>query len=170
MDSRWTITPCGGIDKISTFLALFGGAKLHIAIFTDFHEGDKKKVRDLRQSDLLKKGHVFSAEMFVDQNEADTEDLIGRSNYITLVNTSYNLPNTHKLPIQKPSDAPVRVLEEVKNHFGNLPPRFPDFDHYTPALFLIENTSDMRSTLPNLSHALDRFEKLFKGLNGLLPE
>ena len=170
LDNCWTPTPCGGIDKIASFVALFSGAKLHIAVFTDFHEGAKKKVRDLKQSELLKKGHVFSAEMFVDGNEADTEDVIGRSNYITLVNTCYDLPNNRKLPVQKPSDAPVRVLEEVKNRFGTLPTKYPEFDHYTPALFLVSNTSDMLSALPDLDKALDRFEKLFDGLNGLLPE
>jgi predicted ATP-dependent endonuclease of OLD family len=170
LDSRWILTPCGGIDKIASFLALFSGARLHIAVFTDFHEGDKRKVRELKQSVLLKKGHVFSAEMFINQNEADTEDLIGRSNYIVLVNTCYSLPNTRKLPIQKPPDAPVRVLEEVKNHFNTLPNRYQEFDHYTPALFLMSNTDALRSALPDLGQALDRFEKLFEGLNELLSE
>ena len=170
LDNRWTITPCGGIDKIASFLALFSGARLHIAVFTDFHEGDKNKVRDLRQSDLLKQGHVFSADMFVDGNEADIEDLIGRSNYITLVNTCYNLPNNRKLPIQKPLDASVRVLKEVETHFGILPPSIQEFDHYMPASFLMINTSDMLSTLPELNQALDRFERLFEGLNKLLKK
>lgn len=170
LDTRWTITPCGGIDKIGSFLALFSGAKLHIAVFTDFHEGAKKKVRDLKQSELLKKGHVFSAEMFVDGNEADTEDVIGRSNYITLINTCFKLPKTRRLPKEKTSGAPIRVIKEVKNHFGALPPNIQDFDHYMPASFLMENTTEMLSALPDLGQALDRFEKLFKGLNGLLPE
>jgi len=170
LDSRWTLTPCGGIDKIASFVALFSGAKLHMAVFTDFHKGDKRKVRNLRESDLLIKGHVFSAEMFVDENEADTEDIIGRPNYITLVNTCYNLPNNRKLPLQKPLDAPIRVLEEVENRFDILPAKYPEFDHYTPALFLMSNTLDMRSALPNLNQALDRFEQLFKGLNKLLEK
>lgn len=108
--------------------------------------------------------------MFVVENEADTEDVMGRSNYITLVNTCYNLPKSHKLPVQKPSNAPARVLEEVKNRFGTLPPKYPEFDHYTPALFLVSNTSDMLSALPELDQALERFEKLFEGLNKLLPK
>ncbi len=170
LDNRWTLTPCGGIGKIASFLALFSVAKLHIAVFTDFHEGDKKKVRDLKQSELLKKGHVFSAEMFVDGDEADTEDLIGRSNYITLVNTRYDLPASYKLPVKKPSGASVRVTEEVKNRFGTLPAKYPEFDHYTPALYLMNKTEEMRSAFPELDQALERFEELFQGLNKLLPE
>src|SRR5665213_2472537 len=54
LDPRWTITPCGGITKIPSFLALFGGNKLHVAALTDYGEGDKKKVRELRESELLR--------------------------------------------------------------------------------------------------------------------
>lgn len=170
LDHRWTITPCGGVDKIGSFLALFRGTKLNIAIFTDFHEGTKKKVRELKQSELLKKGRVFSAEMFVDQNEADIEDLIGRPNFIILINKCYNLTGNRKLPAEKPPDAPIRVLKEVEDKFGIMPPKIPEFDHYEPALYLIENTVELTSELPDLDNALNRFEKLFEDLNKLLPD
>ncbi len=170
LDRRWVITPCGGIDKVGSFIALFGGTKLHVAVFTDFHKGQKGKVRSLKESELLKTGHVFSAEMYVDQDDADVEDLLGRSLYITLINKCYSLDEPHRLPEEKPSDAPIRVLEEVKKHFATLPPEVPEFDHYKPALFLLENTAELRIALPDLNQALDRFEKLFKDLNGLLTE
>lgn len=170
LDHQWTITPCGGVDKIVSFLALFSGAKLNIAIFTDFHEGTKNRVRELKQSELLKQGRVFSAEMFVDQNEADIEDLIGRPNFITLANKCYHLTGNRKLPAQKPSKAPIRVLKEVEDKFGIMPPKTPEFDHYEPALYLIENTVELTSELPDLNNALNRFEKLFEDLNKLLPD
>lgn len=97
LDSRWVISPSGGIDKIGSFITLFGGNKLHIAVFTDFHEGVKKKIRNLKESEILKKGHVFSAEMYADQEEADIEDVIGRSFYVTLINQCYNLPEAKQL-------------------------------------------------------------------------
>ena len=93
LDSRWVITPCGGIDKIVSFLALFGGTKLHIAVFTDYHMGQKSKIRTLKESELLRAGHVFSAEMYVDQAEADIEDILGRQLYIALVNKCYPVKN-----------------------------------------------------------------------------
>lgn len=49
-----------------------------------------------------------------------------------------------------------------------LPPNFPEFSHYTPAAYLIENGGNLRDELPGLSCALDRFEQLFKDLNKLL--
>lgn len=58
LDRRWTITPCGSIDKVAAFVALFGGKKLHVAVLTDFTRGDKSKVERLRRSNLLRDGHV----------------------------------------------------------------------------------------------------------------
>src|SRR6185312_1704791 len=54
LDPRWTLTPCGGIDKIPSFLSLFAGGNLRISTLVDFAEGGKKRVRDLRSSDLLR--------------------------------------------------------------------------------------------------------------------
>jgi len=170
LDRRWVIAPCGGIDKIGSFLALFGGTKLHVAVLTDFHTGQKGKIRSLKESDLLRAGHVFSAEMYVGEDEADVEDMLARSLYITMINKCYSLNGPHKLPKAKPPNAPIRVVKEVEDHFATLPPESPEFDHYMPALFLMENTADLRTALPDLDQALDRFEKLFKDLNELLTE
>jgi predicted ATP-dependent endonuclease of OLD family len=169
LDSKWTITPCGGIDKIGSFNALFRGNNLEIAVLTDFALGQKRKIRDLKESTLLKKGRVFSAEMYTDQVEADIEDMLGRSFYISLVNKCYSLENSYAVPIEKPIDVPIRVLKEVENHFALLPhDKFPEFDHYVPASFIIENTPELRTNLHDLDLALDRFERLFKDINGLL--
>ena len=59
-------------------------------------------------------------------------------------------------------------MKEVEEHFRTLPPDFPEFDHYTPAAYLVENGKDLRNELPGLNCALDRFEQLFKDLNKLL--
>lgn len=168
LDRRWIIAPVGGIDKVASFVALFGANKLHIAVFTDFHEGDRRKVRNIQESELLKEGSVFTATMYVEQDEADVEDLLGRPLYTALVNRCYSLHESHKLNEQRPANAPIRVAEEARLHCATLPTEIPEFDHLTPALFLLENTSEMRSILPDLDQALDRFERLFKNLNGLL--
>jgi len=107
--------------------------------------------------------------MYVDQDEADIEDLLGRLFYVSLVNECYNLDNSKKLPMEKPADAPVRVLEEAERHFALLPhEEVPEFNHYIPSLFLINNAAKLVSIVPDLDRSLDRFEKLFRDLNGLL--
>lgn len=165
LDTRWVIVPCGGIGKVSPFMSLFGSQALNVAVFTDYHKGVKGQVRNLKESELLRAGHVFSAEMYVDSDEADIEDLMGRHFYIELINDCYQLEESQKIPYKRPADTPDRVLLEVESHFKTLP---IVFDHYKPSVFLTENTSKLRDTLPKIEEALKRFETLFKDLNELL--
>jgi len=167
LDKRWVLTPCGGIGKIGPFMRLFGSSKLNVAVLTDYHTGIKKKVRSLVESEVLKAGHVFSAEMYIEGDEADLEDILGRHLYISLVNKCYSLDESQQIPYKKPRDAPERVILEVESHFKTLP---ITFDHYTPAVFLTENTAELRKALPKLDEALRRFERLFKDINSILPE
>ncbi|EDL61216.1 ATP-dependent nuclease [Gimesia maris] len=166
LDPRWTLTPCGGIDKVPSFLSLFAGQKLHIATLVDFADGGKKRVRDLRSSELLTSGHVLSADIFAGQDEADTEDLLGRDAYIGLINDCYGLKGDERIPAKKPADAPDRVVKEVEEHFKTKATSGDEFDHYRPAEFLTQKGLSYNLKKPEV--ALDRFEELFKVLNALL--
>lgn len=169
LDKNWVITPCGGLDKVSSFLSLFRGNKLNNVVLTDFHKGDKNKVRTLRESQLLKQGSVLSAEMYTGKEEADIEDLVGYENYYGLVNAAYSLPIKNKLT-SKTSGQSERVLVDVENHFRTLPASIPEFDHYKPADYLFANSAEAINAMPKFNEALDRFEKLFKDINALLEK
>lgn len=167
LDKRWTVCPCGGIDKIPAFLSLFAGNRLHIAVLTDFAEGQKRRIRDLRASKLLKDGHVLTAEMYAGgQAEADIEDLLGREFYIGLVQQAYNLSNQQSLPSLAPTTVPQRVVKEVEEYFRSLPATVAEFDHYTPSEYLTRQGATF--TLPGVEIALDRFENLFRDFNAML--
>ena len=168
LDPRWVVTPVGGIDKLGTFAAIFGGNKLHLAVLTDFHTGEKGKVRSLRESELLEAGHVFSAVDFVDQQEADVEDMLGRSLYVRLVNRCYGLDGAGALPEPEAAAAPTRVLQEVERHFCAVATSGPEFSHYLPAVYLTEHDSCFDGT-SELDAALARFERFFEAINQLLP-
>ena len=168
LDPRWTIAPVGGVEKISTFAALLGGQQLHMAALVDFASGAKGRVDQLRKTQLLRAGHVLTAEAYAEQAEADVEDIIGRETYIGLVNLAYSLTRKNLLPTSKPAAAPIRVVKEIEDHFRVLPPSVPEFDHYSPSVFLTEHVEEGRQ-LPGIEQALGRFENLFKDLNALLP-
>ncbi len=57
LDRRWVITPSGGIDKIASFVALFGGNEINIAVITDFHSGLKGKIKSL--TEMIPIGQLF---------------------------------------------------------------------------------------------------------------
>ena len=168
LDSRWTVTPVGGISKFGSFSALFASNKLHIAILTDYRSGDKRKVRDLKESELLQAGHVFCAADFVDNIEADIEDMVGRDFYIELINSCYELEGSKRVASIRPEDAPTLILEEIEQHFRVIATEGPPFNHLSPAVYLMENGSSFCQSL-DITSALDRFAKLFQKLNDLLP-
>ena len=60
LDPRWVVTPCGGIRKVGSFLTLFGGHHLHVAVPTAFAPGEKTSVRSLREisAELADRGFV----------------------------------------------------------------------------------------------------------------
>lgn len=169
LDQRWTICPVGGLDKVSSFASLFAGNRLKLAVFTDYHKGQKNKIRTLMESKILLGSKVFTANMFSGTEEADIEDVIGRENYKTLVNAAYALKGENALDGAVVPDPLNRVMEEVEAHMRTVKGDVPEFDHFAPALFLLENSSGMVKQLPKLDEALGRFEQLFIAVNDLLP-
>jgi len=168
LDSRWVITPAGSIDKIASFVTLFGGNKIHVATLTDMGQGDKSKVQRLRDHQLLKAGHVLTVDTYANQPEADIEDVFGRSAYVTLINHCYHLPKTHAMPIKPTSDSLIRVVKDTERHFAPLPESIPEFDHYTPAVYLVEHSAELLPKIPDIDAVLERFETLFTDINALL--
>ena len=169
LDSRWTIIPTGGISKLGTFASLFAGHHLDVAIFTDLHQGDKRQVQALQEHQLLAANRVFTAPQFTDKNEADTEDLIGWSLYRKIVNRCFDFKKDKKLPQKQQNGTSQRVTETVQEHFRTVATEGPEFDHLTPAIYLLEHESRFRDD-PNIDTTLNRFEELFRTINYVLNE
>jgi hypothetical protein len=134
-----------------------------VAVLTDFAKGQKKKIDDLKKLKLLSEAQILTANTYTGTGEADIEDLISRDGYIALVKQAYNLP-----VLKVASPGTERVVKDVEDAFRLLPPSTPEFDHFFPSSFLIEKPAVLKS-LPSYKEALDRFERLFKDLNTLLP-
>ena len=93
------------IDKVSAFISLFGGNKLHVAVLTDISKKQKPKIERLRESRLLKEGHVFTVANFCEKSEADIEDLLSPNLFIDIVNQAYHLADGHALNLEKLENA-----------------------------------------------------------------
>ncbi len=169
LDRRWVVCPSNGIDKVAAFLSLFGGNKLHVAVLLDYAKGQKAKVDQLKQSRLLQNGHVFTVADFVAQNEADVEDIFGSELYIKFVNATYGQA-LDPLQVSTLASETQRIVRKVEAAFKLLPPDAPEFDHYGPAAWLIENPKELRGNDASVTSALDRFEEIFRRLNALLPQ
>jgi len=170
LDDRWVITPAGSIDKIASFVALFSGKGIHIAALTDYGKGDKNKVQRIKDLEILKSGHVLTMDVYAGQPEADVEDVLGRKLYVQLINKCYGLKSGSEVPEDKPTSSEIRVVKEIEQIFASMQPGAPSFDHYHPAVYLIENSRSLFSAGPDLEMALDKFEKIFIDANALLAK
>lgn len=59
LDLRWAVCPAESAAKISGFVTLFAGRGLKIAVFADYHDGQKGLIDRLEKSGLLDEGHVL---------------------------------------------------------------------------------------------------------------
>jgi len=113
---------------------------------------------------VLRASQVFSADMFVESDEADVEDMLGRDCYIHLINRCYVLKGNKRIPKVKQKSAPKRVIKEVGE---KLKSKDIHYNHYSPAVYLTENPK-IFDKLESKEESLETFEILFKEINALL--
>ena len=169
LDSRWTICPSGGIDKISPFASLFGANNLNIAVLCDLASGDKSKVEKLRKSQVLKASQLFTAADFTGKSESDIEDFLHPEVFIKLLNSAYSLSNENILSIAK-LDAALsteRIVKKAEAAFRSMTQDVPEFNHFYPSDWLIRNPTFLVDS-PELDETLARFEEAFKLINKVL--
>jgi hypothetical protein len=171
LDPRWTVCPSGGIGNVRAFVSLFGGNKLDVAVLTDQTKTDVKKIEDLRRSEILKAGRVFTIADFTAKQESDIEDLFEPELFASIVTQAFGLPAKHKLTAASLEDADkstVRLVKKAEAAFNVMPESIPTYDHLTPALWLLSNPKALESTGEALEKTLDRAEALFKALDEAL--
>lgn len=166
LSTKWTPSPVGGSDKVSTFIALFRGQKgLNVATLIDVQKKDQQKIENLYKQKLLHKRQVLTFADFTKTSEADIEDMFDVAFYLQLVNAEY------KTELTKPvveSDLPphARVLVRLEKYFAANPMKAgAHFNHYRPARYFAEHADDLAAQLSPTT--LQRFEDAFKTLNKL---
>ena len=172
LDSRWTVCPAGGIDRIMPFVSLFAGKNLHIAVLSDEARGDKGKINKIRQSEILQAGHFFTVADFINADEGDVEDLIEADIYVQIVNQSYRLSKPHQVTMEKLEkyDSTPRLVKKVEAIFKLLPEEIPMFNHFTPAAWLIRHPDFLESESDGNERTIALAERVFKKFNDLLPK
>ena len=168
LSSQWTITPVGGSDKVPTFVALIGAqSDLNVAVLIDYQKKDKQSIENLYKRKLLKKSKVITYSDFVEEGEADIEDLIGEDLYLKLVNSEYSDSLAKPITGTDLTDDSPRILKRLEHYFNDNPLQDgASFNHYRPARYFTENVQELQTEMAN--EVQDRFEAVFKRLNKLL--
>ncbi len=171
LDRRWTICPAGGIDKIQPFVALFAGQKLDIAAISDYSKADRKKLESLRQNKVMEGERLLTFATVLGLEEADIEDVFHPAIYAELLNRAFNLGGPPAANAQKLIDADpntARLVKKAEAYFRVLPPEASEFNHYTPAEWLISHPEFLEGGAPEISETLERAQRIVAALNKLL--
>lgn len=170
MSGRWNLCPAGGIDKLAPFVRLFGSNDLNVAVLSDIANGDKMKIENLKKAEILKAGHFYTCADFVDQQEADVEDLFAPDLFVEILNGAYKPPTAYGVCRDKLMGAAQtpRIVKKAEALFKLMPPEVANFDHFGPSRWLLENPSILDGDSPAISATLDRAERLFKTFNQML--
>ncbi|MBB6226855.1 ATP-dependent nuclease [Polymorphobacter multimanifer] len=162
---QWAICPSGGIDKILPFVRLFYGNKLNVAVLTDFERGQKRKLDELYKSSLLAQERIILATEIAGKEEADIEDFFEPEVFVELVNRTYALSDTHRMTIESLDAADTttqRLVKKAEAFFRVLPPEAPEFSHFDPSLYLLQNPDILTAKSGPVAKTLDRFEAAFE--------
>lgn len=173
LDPRWTICPAGGIDKIRPFAQLFGSNNLNIAVLSDQAKSDKRKVEELRKSEILKAGQFYTLTDLLDREEADIEDLLSPALFVQILNQAYELPKKHLLTEKSLEDADkstTRLVKKAEAYFKLLPDTIPMLDHFAPSAWLVRNPDVLDAATPEVEETLNRAEAVIKTFNDMLEE
>lgn len=170
LDPRWTICPAGGIDKIRPFVAMFAGNALHIAALSDQGHGDKRKVEELKRSQILQAEHFYTMADFLERAEADIEDIFEPALFASILNATFSLDGDRALTdqtLKKAADTD-RLVKQAEAAFAVMPPEVAAFNHFTPAGWLIRNPKVLDGKSAPVTGTLDRAQTIFDTYNRLL--
>jgi hypothetical protein len=155
------VTPVGGSGKVPAFVSLLAPQKgMNVATLLDVQRRDRPLIEDLFKKKILKKKQVLLYADFLSQDEVDVEDVFERSFYVSLVNEEF------KKELDQPNANEPRIVRAIESYLANHPLKFGSFGHYRPARYFSENAVLLWEQVSDATK--DRFEAIFKQLNGLL--
>ncbi|MBF6216274.1 AAA family ATPase [Nocardia puris] len=155
LDPRWTITPVGGLDKVPSFVSLFGGSDLSVAVLMDVAAGGNQRIAQLATRGLLENRNLVYLTEITGTSEADIEDLFDVSWYLKLLSAS----KVGRFAKSKLNGG-GRIVKQVEALHGGR------FDHYQPANHLMRSPGNLLDQIDDATR--DRFQDLFNRLNQLL--
>jgi energy-coupling factor transporter ATP-binding protein EcfA2 len=172
LDERAVLVPVDGIDKMPTFVRLFGANQLTIAAMIDSGTRSNKVKREMERIQDADGNLNMSADKIVtmgeltDQDEADIEDLFPIDFYVELVKaagagTAASILTTETVAQQ----GAVRITKRVEAAIEAAIPGM-SVSHQTPAEYFHRMQDDYIDQVPE--ETLDRVAALFEKVNAAL--
>jgi hypothetical protein len=119
----------------------------------------------LRANGRLAKNGLVEIKEFAGATDADIEDLFHRDFYIELVNRAYASELPTPITAADLNARDPRIVRQIEAYFQKKKIAGGKFNHYKAARTYLRE----QASLPDLDNGtLDRVEKLFQRLNGLI--
>lgn len=156
LDPRLSIIPVGGADNMPAFVALLG-RRLKVSALIDGSSSNRKlaRVRAAALHNAVDEAHIVPVSEVSDDlpSNADVEDLFDETDYLRLYNWTFDakLEPSHLASTSEP------ILKRLEGSVGQ-------FDHALVAHALSDQRSEFFEKISQTT--VERFEKLFKRLNG----
>ena len=174
LDKRWTICPSGGLGNIRSFVALFAGNKINVAVLTDLADGQRKELQRVRELEVFRGGdRVLTVPDFVGKSEADIEDIFEADTYAELLNSCYSLTGSKRISVsglETATKTTSRLVKKAEALFRQ--PEYAsasiEFDHFRPAEWLIQNPAFLNNGEESTKKTLKKAEQLFAAINRLV--
>lgn len=160
LSDKITVTPVGGLDKVTTFIALLGANQLNIVCLLDTvtDSKGKAKLEDLVKSNIIKQKNILYFDAYTAGNHADIEDIFSKSEYLALFNKAFF--GEYEIKENDLDKNIPTILGQIAKHIQK-----QRFNHFRPARTLAASGLDSSFFSAD---TLDRFEKIFKEVNALL--
>lgn len=165
-----TIAPTGGLDKLATFVALLGANELEMAVLHDWASQVDPRLESLVREQLIKRKRVLNYGQFRvnDGTDAppstDVEDLLSPELYLQLFYNTYQKQLNGQKPREDQLPEGDRIVERLSRFLKQENITLRDrggYNHFAVANHLVQMTPVVDAS------TLDRFERLFKAINGL---
>lgn len=165
LDKSWVVVPTGGADKIFSFVSLFGGNQLNIAVLMDGNGADKQKIENLKQRSLLRQSAVIQINEITNTKAADIEDMFSEDFYLKLVNGAYKGELKSELKLSDLPKGNPRIVKRLEDYFKEKNIAGGFFSHFKPAAYLLQEQAKLLGLLDE--NTVGKAKLLFERVNSL---
>lgn len=149
LDTKITIVPVGGADKIPTFIAI--GAHVDVSVLVDANMGYDQRLEDMINNNILDENRLISVGNITGSDSSNMEDLFTDDEYLKIYNEAFNKNIT---PREINGDG--SIIKRIEKVIGQ------EFNHYKPSMILQKNPEYINQLSED---TLKNFNELFNTLN-----
>jgi hypothetical protein len=170
------VVPVGGLDKLSTFVALLRGNQLELVVLHDYENRPNPHLESLAREKLIRARQIlnYSSYRVLNSNGApvntDVEDLLSPPLYLKLFKSAYSKELSSVEIVENDLPSGSRIVDRIDKflQLKNIKLRASGgYNHYLVANYLASNPLPI-SKVDNTT--LRRFEALFAEVNSLYSE